>query len=491
MGMNEDLCRSLRSKVWANLIVPSFTEREEGYNCAIRSAHDMIRGTYKYANDPSLSLEKEFNMFKERLLNKKRKSNSNNNKGYNEGINDAIKSIALTYESYRSRKDTTKQAKYYENLDRTINAKTSKPYKNSNSEYKKEIVDNTSILDYCAAIGFDLVYKNHNYKHPGWNGLTISEDGKAFYDFSESCSEIKKGKTIMFVRWLHEVETGNQLSHQEAINEIIQLFKDPVQKHGKSFDHYDHFQVQKTKQNSTHKVQPWELPPRASSYARMFAYLVKTRKIDAEIIRHAINAKILYESAEKSKQKDRFNHNCVFVCRDENGAAKSVFLRSTLEHSSFKQMRGDDTHYSWIYQNGTSNTIRIFESPVDLMSRLTIYKAYHPEKYERFKNDTWIALNGLKHEKVLKLLEQNQAIDQIVICTDDDPINKYGISPGNKFAEDLKNEINEKWENKYAFYRDKPTSGKDWNETLCALKNQQNKEDLSFHQTQQIQNDGR
>ena len=66
---------------------------------------------------------------------------------------------------------------------------------------------------------------------------------------------------------------------------------------------------------------PFELPPINGDCRRVYAYLLKQRRIDREVISHFVKAGLLYEDAKY--------HNCVFVGTDENGVPRHAHKRST------------------------------------------------------------------------------------------------------------------------------------------------------------------
>lgn len=355
---------------------------------------------------------------------------------------------------------------------------------------KSRIADNISILDYCQAIGFELVYKNHQYKHPGWNGLTISEDGNAFYNFSPDSTGIVKGRSILFVQWYNmvrndgdpkvlSVEEAKVLSVEEALDELLMSQGYDIGEHDfhsqkpKTIQKKKNYPDKPKKKSATKKA--FILPKPNQRNNRVFAYLSKTRKIDTQLIQNCLKNHLLYESAD--------NHNCVFVCYDNNNKPESVFMRGTYTKTDtpFKGNLGVENH-GWIMQKGDTNCLRLFESPIDILSKMTLLKNYLPDKYEELKNDTWFSMNGLKHHKVIKFLEDNPQYTKIVFCTDNDPIDKNGISKGNQFCFDCKKTIEEYFPGRCSFFRDKPKM-KDWNEDLCYLKE---KEEYQFKERESV-----
>lgn len=339
---------------------------------------------------------------------------------------------------------------------------------------KKEIAKQISIVEFCSLIGFELVYKANRYKHPGWNGLSISSDGKLFTDFAKSC-DIEDGGSIYFVQWYYAVVKGKKLEFDQAIDEMLKLkgydIEAPAQKQSISKDASFRKNIIKDQGKNTQKNivrQPLEMPPKNENHRRVFAYLTKTRKIDPDIVQWFLKQHLLYESKEEIKNKEIEVHNCVFVNMDYEGNVVGASLRGTMSDKSFKGCIGNDTDYGFVLK-GNNNRIRIFESVIDLMSRKTLLKNYCPRKYQNTMDDTWMSLNGLKDLKLYKYLENHPDIQEIIFSVDNDPIDKYGKKPGPDFCVKCKDFLQKNYPNQYSFYKDMPRFKKDWNEELTEI----------------------
>ena len=186
---------------------------------------------------------------------------------------------------------------------------------------------------------------------------------------------------------------------------------------------------------------PFALPPRNTDDRRVFAYLRK-RGIAAQVIRQFMNSGLLYEDAE--------HHNCVFVGKNSAGQAKYAGLRGTYDRDG-KGFRGDvtgsDKNVGFaIPHDPTSDQVRVFEAPIDLMSYLTL----HRELINA------VALCGLYDGALETYLKDNPHIKRITLCLDSD-------APGRAAAQQLKDKYSARG---YAVTVEEPRSGKDWNEYL-------------------------
>ena len=186
---------------------------------------------------------------------------------------------------------------------------------------------------------------------------------------------------------------------------------------------------------------PFLLPEANSDMRRVFAYLMKERFIDRDIIHYFAHNGTLYEDAE--------HHNAIFVGKDENGVAKHAHKRSTYQDSSYKgNIEGCNADYSF-HHIGTSNRLYVFEAPIDMLSYLTL----HPYNWEQH---SYVALCCVADHAAVKMLQLNPNIDTVMLCLDHDAA---GIEACYRIAEHL-HEMGD-----YKVYRESPQY-KDWNEML-------------------------
>ena len=150
----------------------------------------------------------------------------------------------------------------------------------------------------------------------------------------------------------------------------------------------------------------FELPEPNKDMHRVFAYLIKQRFIDPDVIAHFAKAKTLYE--------DKEHHNAVFVGLDENGVPKQASKRSTSTYGkTFRiTIEGSDTEYSFAHF-GESKKLFVFEAPIDMLSFITLHK-------NNWERHSYIAMNGVYESAVMKALETHKNLDSIYLCTDND-----------------------------------------------------------------------
>ena len=192
------------------------------------------------------------------------------------------------------------------------------------------------------------------------------------------------------------------------------------------------------------------LPSAGREMRRMYAYLLKHRLLDRNVVDAFVRAGLLYESCEKFK--DREYHNAVFVGRDENGVPRHAHKRSlnSLGKAFRINVEGSDPRCSF-HHTGTSNRLYVFEAPIDLMSFLSLYP-------RGWQEHSFVALCGTSEHAMLWMLEQNPSIRSVCLCLDHD---QAGIEASGRLAELLH-------EHGYDDVGMLQSEYKDWNEDLKA-----------------------
>lgn len=192
------------------------------------------------------------------------------------------------------------------------------------------------------------------------------------------------------------------------------------------------------------KEKHFELPKPNKDMRQVFAYLLKSRFIDRDVIKYFAHEKLLYESED--------HHNCVFVGVDENGVPRHAHKRGTYTlGESFKGNVDDcDSRYSFHY-TGTSNRIYAFEAPIDMLSFITLHKV-------NWQEHSYVSLCSVADHALVQMLKDNPQINKIYLCLDHD-------SAGIESEWRIRHHLNELGYQDVSFVRPKY---KDWNEILKA-----------------------
>lgn len=189
----------------------------------------------------------------------------------------------------------------------------------------------------------------------------------------------------------------------------------------------------------------FKLPSRNDTYRHVFAYLIKTRGIDENIVKDMVDKNLIYENTQRS---------CVFVGRDKDGQARHASVRSTNTNGKvFKQdVAGSQKQFSFSL-SGASGTLNVFEAPIDMLSYMTLQKEHGLKT-----DDSYLALGGVTDKALVRFLEEYPNIQKIRVCTDHD-----------EAGEGAAVRIYEKYHEQFKITRHRPTH-KDFNEDLVALK---------------------
>lgn len=187
---------------------------------------------------------------------------------------------------------------------------------------------------------------------------------------------------------------------------------------------------------------PFTPPKLSKNMHRTFAYLIKTRKIDADIVQHFVNEKKILETEE--------HHNTAFCGYDEKGEMKQMHLRSTLPGNRFfMDIDGSDKQY-YFRHIGTNSDVYVFEAPIDMLSYITMNK-------KNWQVSSYVCLGGVAIDALKNVLNTNEQISKVYMCVDRD-------DAGDKTVKRIGDELNEMG---YEWERILPEN-KDWNEDLTA-----------------------
>lgn len=211
---------------------------------------------------------------------------------------------------------------------------------------------------------------------------SVTVRGNEWYDHAEE----RGGHAVSFVQKFYG------LSYPEAVSLLL------------GGDTGNAFPAAREKEPEEPK--PFELPPANSDMRRVYAYLVKRRGIDRDIVTAFARAKLLYEDAEY--------HNAVFVGTDADGVARHAHKRSTnSEGKAFRlNVEGSNPKHSF-HHIGTDGRLYVFEAPIDLLSYITL----NPENWQEH---SYVACCGTSSHPVLELVAQHPEIKAVYLCLDND-----------------------------------------------------------------------
>ena len=158
---------------------------------------------------------------------------------------------------------------------------------------EKARAQNTDLVSLLRAQGERPVRSGREFRTP--NDPSITVRGNKWFDHSKR----EGGYAVSFVQRYY------RLPYQEAVLLLL------GRKNGKSYE-----QAKPAKE----APKPFALPEPYGTMRRMYAYLMRQRHIDREVISYFVHEKLLYEDK---------HHNCVFVGLDGSGEVKHAHIRST------------------------------------------------------------------------------------------------------------------------------------------------------------------
>lgn len=188
------------------------------------------------------------------------------------------------------------------------------------------------------------------------------------------------------------------------------------------------------------------LPAKDTTMKNVFAYLIKQRCIDKDIVQSMVSKKMLYQDEHK---------NCVFVSRDTNGKVRFANKRGTNTYKRFVQdLRGNDYDFSFFIDNGNKGkALVVTESVIDALSVMSLYK----RKNKDFEEYDYLALSGVsKYERPIKYHIEKNHYGKIILCLDND---NAGLTAAEEIKSIFQNDT-------LAISIFPPKLGKDYNELL-------------------------
>ena len=194
---------------------------------------------------------------------------------------------------------------------------------------------------------------------------------------------------------------------------------------------------------------PFAPPVPNANMHRVFAYLLKTRGLDADVVSYFARRKLLYEDAKY--------HNCIFLGYDGN-MPKYGAVRST--NSDFKRdLTGSDKRFSFfISAESKTQTVHLFESAIDLLSYVTLELRHGQSRHDDLLSLAGVYKTENKQDIPLALktyLDRHKETKVIYLHLDNDEV-------GRTATRQITNALSAE----YTVIDQPPQSGKDFNDFL-------------------------
>ena len=245
------------------------------------------------------------------------------------------------------------------------------------------------LLEYAKSLGmeFETRGRNNTFYQKG-HSLNITRSKNMYYRFSTG----KGGNVINFAM------EQNGWTFQQAVRSLC---GEEIQKSVPKQTYISAKQIPEHKEKMI-------LPKANSDARRAFAYLVKTRHIDSQIVTQLMREHKIYENDK---------HSCVFVGYDKSGQAGYASVRSTytMGNSYRGDVKSSDKRHCFTL-NGKSDSVYVFEAPIDAMSHATLTKVSGWD----WQEDWRIALGGVSDLGLQQFLSLHPEIKNIHFATDND-----------------------------------------------------------------------
>ncbi|UWG97495.1 DUF3991 domain-containing protein [Dehalobacter sp. DCM] len=286
------------------------------------------------------------------------------------------------------------------------------------TDEQKQQANSVDLVDFLQRQGEQLIRSGREWRWKRHDSVTVR--GNQWFRHSRK----EGGHAIDFVQQFYD------MSFPEAVNYLL----------GEDFG----VEWNQTVKSAPAPRKKFALPEANHDMRRVFAYLIKQRFIDREVLSHFAHEKLIYE--------DKEYHNAVFVGLDENNVPRHAHKRGTYTQGEpYKgNVEGSDPKYSF-HRIGESGVLHIFEAPVDMLSFITLNR-------KDWQRHSYVTLDGVSEHAMLRQLELNPHLKSVALCMDYD---EAGIEATGR----LKDILSEKG---YADISVRQSQYKDWNEDLKA-----------------------
>lgn len=303
---------------------------------------------------------------------------------------------------------------------------------------------NNNALEYVRRQGYDLVQEGKFYRLKDHDSLVFTADGRFFWN-----SRGVHGGALEFL-----VQYEGR-SFPEA---VLLLAGDAVPSSDRR-----NCPEPPPKSQEAPPIPPVEfrLPPPAKDMRRMFGYLCGTRKLMHQVVVEMIAQGIVYESVYHTPSGKEL-HNACFVSFDSMGNPCNAYQRGmTSTGTPYKgDVPGGNKSFGWLLHGKEPTKLYVFEAAIDAASYVTLL--LRQGEYPLDRGD-YLALGGLNFTPILRYLDRHPHTDEITLLLDGDPPGQAAAKRFRAALEDLG----------YTVETILPPMGKDWNDTLKALCEEQ------------------
>lgn len=293
-------------------------------------------------------------------------------------------------------------------------------------------LDNNNALQYAMSRGYSLTQQGNEWHLKEHDSMVFSRDGRWHWN-----SQDLHGRALDFI------QAYENCDYVEAVCTLAGTLDSPP-----PVGPIMHTEIPPAEKRE------FVLPEKADNCKMIFAYLIKERGIDHELVKKLVKENKLF-------QNKPYN-NLVMVGFDSNHVARYASLRSTNSYTkAFKiDVPGSDKSYPFIVDETVkSDTVRVFESPIEAMSYWSLCK----ETGSGYLNDYLLSKGGSATVVPLeRFLKEHPEVKNIVFCLNNDSKELgHKINAGQKATKNL----SERFQDDYHISTHIPHLN-DWNDVL-------------------------
>ena len=286
------------------------------------------------------------------------------------------------------------------------------------TEKQKQRANSMDLEEFLLQSGERLLPSGREKRMASDHSVTIC--GSEWYDHAVQ----RGGGPVAFLQHFHH------LSYPEAVQCLLRGDCESARR-----------EIERTKKSESKE---FTLPPAADHMRRIFAYLIRIRRISREVLIPFVQQKLIYE--------DTPCHNAVFVGRDDRGIPRHAHRRSTASCGRGFRQTVEGSDFRWAFHwTGRDRRLFVFESPIDLLSYITL----HPENW---RDHSYVACCGTAWLPVAGMMGRMPGLRELCLCMDNDDAGRAACdrleAPAARVG--------------LVVYRDLPRY-KDWNEDLQKL----------------------
>lgn len=284
--------------------------------------------------------------------------------------------------------------------------KMSSPF-TSDEMYK---IYSTSVLEVAKALGMEFEKNGvDSIRVKESSGLCIWNHGRGWYHHSSG-----EGGTVIDFVYKYAPHIDNNF--ESAGRYIISLDRSGTAEVNQN-QNISYRNVAVNKNPSAEIKREKMLPPqKAKNMKRAYAYLMQTRGIDQETINYFVKQHKIFQTVQINSKGYEFSH-VAFAGYDRDGEMRFCTTRTTNSDSKFKQdVEGSDKRYSFSHEVNDSKCLFIFESPIDMLSAVTINKIKGADMLKH----NLLSLGGVSDVALIHFLSENKQIENLYFCLDND-----------------------------------------------------------------------